>query len=55
MGTYPLLSCSDWSSLRCDLDQVGVSLVSAIVVTDPFGDYDENLLRDCFRDLVTRF
>jgi Acetyltransferase (GNAT) domain len=55
MGIYPLLSCSDWSSLRCDLDQVGASLVSAIVVTDPFGDYDESLLRDCFPDLVTRF
>ena len=55
MGTYPLLTCSDWKSLRFDLDQIGASLVSAIVVTDPFGDYDESLLRDCFPDLVTPF
>lgn len=55
MGTYPLLTCSDWKSLRFDLDQIGASLVSAIVVTDPFGDYDESLLRNCFPDLVTPF
>jgi hypothetical protein len=55
MGTYPLFACSDWKSLPCDLSQLSKSLVSVIVVTDPFGDYDERLLRDCFPDLVTPF
>jgi len=55
MSTYPLFACSDWKSLKCDLNQLGKSLVSVLVVTDPFGDYDETLLRDCFGDLVTPF
>jgi hypothetical protein len=55
MGTYPLFACSDWKSLKCDLNQLGKSLVSVVVVTDPFGEYDESLLRDCFGDLVIPF
>jgi hypothetical protein len=55
MGTYPLFACSNWESLKCDFDQLGKSLVSITVVTDPFGDYDEPLLHDCFGDFVTPF
>jgi hypothetical protein len=55
MGGYPLFACSDWKSLKHDFTQVGESLVSVIVVTDPFGEYDEALLHDCFGDLVTPF
>ena len=55
MGTYPLFVCADWKSLQCDFDELGRSLVSVIAVTDPFGDYDEALLRDCFGDLVMPF
>jgi hypothetical protein len=55
MGTYPLFVCSDWKSLKCDFDQLGKSLVSVVGVTDPFGEYDESLLRDCFGDLVIPF
>lgn len=55
MGTYPLFACSDWKSLKRDFAQVGESLVSVIVVTDPFGEYDEPLLQDCFGDLVVPF
>ncbi len=55
MGTYPLFACSDWKALKCDFNQVGESLVSVIVVTDPFGEYDEILLRDCFGDVVIPF
>jgi hypothetical protein len=55
MGTYPLFACSDWKSLKCDFNQLGKSLVSVVVVTDPFGGYDESLLRDCFSDLVIPF
>jgi hypothetical protein len=55
MGAYPLFACSDWKSLKCDFTQVGESLVSVLVVTDPFGEYDETLLHDCFGDLVIPF
>jgi hypothetical protein len=55
MGAYPLFACSDWKSLKCDFTQVGKSLVSVLVVTDPFGEYDEALLHDSFGDLVTPF
>jgi hypothetical protein len=55
MGTYPLFACSDWKSLKCDFSQIGGSLVSVIVVTDPFGEYDEGVLHDCFGDLVIPF
>jgi hypothetical protein len=55
MGTYPLFACSDWKSLKCDFNQLGKSLVSVVVVTDPLGDYDEPLLRDCFGDRVIPF
>jgi hypothetical protein len=55
MGTYPLFACSDWKSLKYDFNQLGKSLVSVVVVTDPFGEYDESLLRDCFGDRVIPF
>jgi hypothetical protein len=55
MGTYPLFTCSDWKPLRDDLNQLGKSVVSAVVVTDPLGEYDEPFLRDCFVDLVIPF
>jgi len=55
MGPYPLFTCSNWKALQGDLDQVGESLVSVILVTDPFGEYSEHLLRDCFGDLMIPF
>lgn len=55
MGCYPLLSCQDWSRLHIDLDEVGDELVSLSLVTDPFGDYDPEYLRRCFRDIVVPF
>jgi hypothetical protein len=55
MGAYPLFACPDWKSLACDFNQLGESLVSVVVVTDPFGEYDESSLRDCFGDLVIPF
>jgi hypothetical protein len=55
MSAYPLFVCLDWKSLKSDFDQLGKSLVSVVVVTDPFGEYDEALLRDSFGDLATPF
>ncbi|MCA1632231.1 MAG: GNAT family N-acetyltransferase [Acidobacteria bacterium] len=55
MGCYPIFSCPDWSQLRSDLDAVGDDLVSVSLVADPFGEYDEAYLKECFRDVVAPF
>jgi hypothetical protein len=36
-GCYPLFTCADWSALPEDLARLGRSLVSLVLVTDPFG------------------
>jgi hypothetical protein len=56
MGLYPLLACKAWSCLADDLDALRDSgLVSLVAVTDPFGNYNEALLRRCFPDLMHPF
>lgn len=46
IGPYPLFTCSDWSQLAHDLDELGESHVSAVVVVDPLADpRDEDLAR----------
>ena len=55
MGRYPLFRCADWSGLKQDLDDIVEELASLTVVPDPYGDYDETYLRDCFKDLVVPF
>jgi hypothetical protein len=55
MWCYPLFCCRDWSRLREDLDELRGELVSLSVVTDPFGDYDEPYLKECFGDVVVPF
>ncbi len=55
MGCYPLFACTDWQQLRYDLEEVGESLVSLSLVTDPFGNYEVGYLEECFRDLVKPF
>jgi hypothetical protein len=55
MGCYPFFSCSDWSGLKADLDDLATSLVSVSMVTDPFGRYTEAGLRQCFNEKVIPF
>jgi hypothetical protein len=55
MGCYPLFSCQDWPRLHLDIADLGDELVSLTMVTDPFGDYDEAYLRQCFPDLAIPF
>lgn len=55
VSVYPLLVLSDWTKLSQDLAGVGDSLVSLVVVTDPFGGYTEPLLHECFPDRVLAF
>lgn len=54
MGCYPLFACRDWSQLGRDLDELPDDLVCIFLVTDPFGQYDEQLLNRNF-DLVMPF
>lgn len=55
MGCYPLFACRDWSQLKTDLDAIGDDLVCLSLVTDPFGEYDMDYLRECFPDVATIF
>ena len=54
MGPYPMFSCEDWNKLPADLDALETDLVTVALVPDPFGSYDEALLRSCF-DRVVEF
>ncbi len=54
MGCYPIFSCPNWSGLPSDLTDLD-DLVCLSLVTDPFGDYDVNLLREFFPDLMVPF
>jgi hypothetical protein len=55
MGCYPLFSCLHWEQLHRDLEDIGSSLVSLVLVTDPFGSYDAAYLTRCFPDLTRPF
>jgi hypothetical protein len=55
MGCYPLFACEDWSQLHADLQQLADELVSVSLVTDPFGEFDTDYLRECFPDVVKPF
>jgi hypothetical protein len=54
MGCYPLFACRDWSQLRSDLEQLN-DVICVSLVTDPFGDFDEDYLRECFPDVMKPF
>jgi len=47
MGPYPLFCCSDWSELAADLDELCDSVVSVVLVTDPFGEWTVEQLDCC--------
>jgi hypothetical protein len=55
MGTYPLFSCLNWSELHLDLNELQGQLVSVSAVTDPFGEYNLEYLKTCFKDVVFPF
>jgi hypothetical protein len=49
-GCYPLFACRDWSRLGEEVERLG-DLVSLVLVTDPFGDFDLEDLRRDFDDV----
>lgn len=54
MGCYPIFACMDWQGLDADLAAVSPSLVSLVLVADPFGNYRLGQLEACF-DQVMEF
>jgi len=55
MGCYPLFACENWSHLKSDLQQLAGDLILVSLVTDPFGEFDVEYLRDCFPDVMKPF
>jgi len=55
MGCYPFFAVQDWSLLDVDLQELETQLVCLSVVTDPFGENDEDHLRRCFKDVIQPF
>lgn len=55
MGCYPIFACTNWKGISGDLERLRRELVAVSLVSDPFGDYDESLLRDVFPDLMRPF
>jgi Acetyltransferase (GNAT) domain len=55
MGCYPFFSCTDWSGLKADMDDLAKDLVCLSLITDPFGRCSEDELRGCFGDKVLAF
>ena len=55
MGCYPLFFCRSWPELHKDLQDLERRLVSLSAVPDLFGEYDLDLLRESFGDIVVPF
>lgn len=48
MGPYPLFACKDWSKLHLDIEELAEELVSISMVTDPFGSFSSDYLKNSF-------
>lgn len=57
MGSYPFFSCANWPALIDDIRHIedDATLVCLSLVTDPFSGFDQEYLRECFRDVVFPF
>jgi hypothetical protein len=55
MGIYPLFVCERWDKLFRDLEEIKNELVCISIVTDPFGEFDKNVLKSLFSDAFCAF
>jgi len=55
MGLYPFFVCEDWSNLIGDLEALSRDVICVYMVTDPFGDFDLQLLQEYFQDAFRPF
>lgn len=54
-GCYPFFTCSNWTNLSSDLQELDKQLVSLSLVTDPFGNFTMSDLHQCFPDRMIPF
>jgi hypothetical protein len=54
-GCYPFFSCEDWSGLGDDLHDLSQEAICFSMVTDPFGDFDPEKMREIFKDVFIPF
>jgi hypothetical protein len=50
MGCYPLFCCAHWDRIHRDLAELERSLVSVVLVSDPFAPVDSEYRAACFPD-----
>jgi len=55
MGIYPLFVCENWDKLPKDLKEIENELVCFSIVTDPFGNFDKNVLKQEFSEVFIPF
>lgn len=54
-SAYPLFCCAEWQRLQDDIVALDQSFAAVSLVTDPFGDFTETTIRDCFPDIAFPF
>lgn len=56
MGCYPLFFSKKWENILRDLENIDQEdIVTIFLVTDPFGNYDEEILKKSFPDVMFHF
>ncbi|MDG6224253.1 MAG: GNAT family N-acetyltransferase [Candidatus Thermoplasmatota archaeon] len=56
MGCYPIFCCKKWEDLKFDIQNFDEEkYVSLFLVTDVFGNYSEESLKDTFNEIVKPF
>ncbi len=55
VGCYPLFCCRDWTQLPQDIKEMEKKWVSFSLVTDPFGSFTQDLLRENFTDVCSSY
>ncbi len=55
MGPYPLFACADWSGLAADVEKLGDSRVSLVLVADPLAEVGASELERAFPSRVHPF
>ncbi len=55
MGCYPLFCCRDWSALKQDFEALNKDILTLTVVTDPFGEYEYEDLKNIFNHIAAPY
>ena len=55
MGPYPIFACADWSGLAADVEELGSSRVSLVLVVDPLAEVGATQLEPIFPDRIHPF